>query len=192
VDTTTLQSTEEKLQESAGNAISSAQESTEKLRSQARSRIGEQVDTRTTDLGEKVKSFADDLRSVEDDLRKDGKDQPAKLVEQVASRADDLGDYLNRANGDKLVNDLESFGRRNPWALAATGMITGFVASRFLKASSSERYRRSQPPRRSQMPYTSGQGNGQFEETGHDQYRGVQVSDPVTPEAVIGERPQRS
>jgi hypothetical protein len=42
-----------------------------------------------------------------------------------------------------LLRDVEDFARRNPWAVAAGGFALGFVASRLLKASSSERYRAS-------------------------------------------------
>ena len=69
-----------------------------------------------------------------------GKDQPAKLAEQAAERAESLGDYLQRTDGDTILRDLEDFGRRQPWAVIAGGLALGFAASRFLKASSSRRY----------------------------------------------------
>ena len=84
--------------------------------------------------------MAQDARSVADELRNQGKDQPAKLAEQAAQRAESLGDYLQRADGDAILRDLEDFGRRQPWAVIAGGVALGFAASRFLKASSSRRY----------------------------------------------------
>jgi len=36
--------------------------------------------------------------------------------------------------------DVEDFGRRQPLAVVGLGMALGFVASRFVKASSRERY----------------------------------------------------
>jgi hypothetical protein len=38
---------------------------------------------------------------------------------------------------------VEDFARRNPWAVAAGGLVLGLAASRMLKASSSQRYRSS-------------------------------------------------
>jgi len=35
---------------------------------------------------------------------------------------------------------VEDFGRRQPLAVVAIGLVAGFAASRFLKASSSSRY----------------------------------------------------
>ena len=80
------------------------------------------------------------MRSVGDELRKQGKDQPAKLADQAADRAESLGGYLERSDGDTILSDLEDFGRRRPWAVIAGGLVLGFAASRFLKASSSRRY----------------------------------------------------
>ena len=91
--------------------------------------------------------MASDARSVADELRKQGKEQPAKLAEQAAQRAESLGDYLQRSDGDAILRDLENFGRRQPWAVIAGGLALGFAASRFLKASSSRRYESGYEPR---------------------------------------------
>ena len=91
------------------------------------------------EAGERVGSTADDIRSVGEELRRQGKDQPAKLAEQAAQRAESLGDYLQRSDGDTILRDVEDFGRRQPWAVIAGGLVVGFAASRFLKASSERR-----------------------------------------------------
>src|SRR4029077_1876953 len=80
------------------------------------------------------------VRSIGDELRRQGKDQPAKLADQAAQHAESLGNYLQRSDGDTILGDLEDFARRQPWAVIAGGLALGFAASRFLKASSSRRY----------------------------------------------------
>jgi hypothetical protein len=106
---------------------------------QAKRGVRDQVDQRSTDAGHRVGSTAQDIRSVSEELRKQGKDQPAKLAEQVADRAESLGDYLKRSDGDTILRDVEDFGRRQPWTVIAGGLALGFAASRFLKASSTRR-----------------------------------------------------
>jgi hypothetical protein len=69
-------------------------------------------------------------------LREQGKDKPAKLAGQAADRAERLGDYLKRSDADRILNDVEDFGRRQPWAVIVGGLALGIVASRLLKASS--------------------------------------------------------
>ncbi len=125
---------------STEQAKEKAQEKAQQAKGQAASRVREQVDQRSTQAGEQVATTASDIRSVADQLREQGKDQPAKLAEQAAQRAESLGDYLQRSDGDTILGDLEDFGRRQPWAVIAGGVALGFAASRFLKASSSRRY----------------------------------------------------
>jgi hypothetical protein len=81
---------------------------------------------------------------VGEELRKQGKDTPARLAEQAADRTERVGSYLRDSDSDRILNDVEDFARRQPWAVVAGGLALGFVASRFLKASSGDRYRSSQ------------------------------------------------
>src|SRR6266536_5862262 len=107
---------------------------------QARGRLREQVDQRSTDASERIYATAEDVRSVAEELRRQGRETPARLADQIADRAESFGSYLRNADGDRLLGDVETFARRQPWAVAAGGLALGFVASRFLKASSSRRY----------------------------------------------------
>jgi hypothetical protein len=116
------------------------QEKVQEASGQAKDRLREQVDQRSTQAGERVSSAAEDARSVGEELRRQGKKQPARLADQAADRAERLGGYLQRADADRIVRDVEDFGRRQPMALVAGGLALGFVASRFLKASSQRRY----------------------------------------------------
>jgi hypothetical protein len=117
-----------------------AKEKAQEGAQQAKRTVRDQVDQRSTEAGERVGTTAHDIRSVGEELRKQGKDQPAKLADQAAQRAESLGDYLKRSDGDTILRDVEEFGRRQPWAVVAGGIALGFAASRFLKASSSRRY----------------------------------------------------
>ena len=102
---------------------------------------------------------------VGEELRAQGKDQPAEARRAGRAARRVLGDYLKRSDGDTILRDVEDFGRRQPWAVIAGGVVLGFAASRFLKASSSRRYheqgaranlprarRRRRPPTTSRPP----------------------------------------
>jgi hypothetical protein len=118
-----------------------AQEAAGQVKEKAGSQLRSQVDQRSTDAGHRVDGFASDVRTVGETLREQGKDQSAKLAEQAADRADRLGSYLKESDADRILGDVEDFGRRQPWAVIAGGVALGLVASRFLKASSGERYK---------------------------------------------------
>src|SRR4051795_373114 len=131
----TAQATE-RAQEVAGQAKDKAQEAA----GQAKGRVREQVDQRSTEAGQQVSSTASDLRSVGEQLREQGKETPAKLAEQAAERTERLGSYLTESDADRILSDVEEYARKQPWAVVAGGLVLGFAASRFLKASSSQRY----------------------------------------------------
>jgi hypothetical protein len=117
-----------------------AQDKTRGALGQARGRLSDQVDQRSTEAGERIAGTAGDVRSIAQELRGQGKDTPANLAEQVADQADRVGDYLKGASGDRILRDVEDFARRQPMLVAAAGLALGFAASRFLKASSGRRY----------------------------------------------------
>jgi hypothetical protein len=129
---------EDKAKEVAGKA----QDQLGRAADRAQGRLREQVDARSTQAGERVRSAAGDARSVAEELRKQGKDAPARYAEQAADRAERVGDWLRDSDGDRILGDVEDFARRNPMALVAGGLALGFVAARLLKASSRERYQR--------------------------------------------------
>jgi uncharacterized protein YjbJ (UPF0337 family) len=120
-----------------------AQEAQDKVKGraqQAQARMREQVDQRSTQAGEQVRVTADALRSTSRQLRDHGQDAQAQAAEKAAHHAERLGGYLSESSADRILSDVEDFGRRQPLAVIGLGVVAGFVASRFLKASSRERY----------------------------------------------------
>ncbi len=109
---------------------------------QSKSFLGKQVDGKTTEIGQQIGSVAQELRSVGDQLKQSPIAGPvAGYVDQGVGYVERLGQYLQDADSDRLVGDLETFARQQPWAVAAGALILGFAASRFLKSSSTRRYR---------------------------------------------------
>jgi hypothetical protein len=135
--------TTEQAQQKAKEVAGQAKEQTQQAAGQARERMREQVDQRSTQAGEQIATQAGDIRTVAQQLREQGKDRPAQLGEQAAERAERLGSYLKESDADRILADVEDFARERPLAVIAGGIALGLVASRFLKASSAERYRQS-------------------------------------------------
>jgi hypothetical protein len=133
-------STTDQVKDQVREKAQVAQDKARGAMGQARGRLSDQVDQRSTQAGERLSAQAADVRSIAEELRNQGKDAPAKIAEQVAGQADRVGDYLKGASGDRLLRDIEDFARRQPMLVAAGGLVLGFAASRFLKASSGRRY----------------------------------------------------
>ncbi len=132
----TVGEAQDKAQEIAGEAQEKAKEAAGKAQEGVRA----QIDERSTQVGERVTSTAGDLRSVGEELRKQGKDTPATLAGRAAEETDKVGSYLKESGPDKMLEDVEDFGRQRPWAVLAGGVAVGVLAARFLKASSRNRY----------------------------------------------------
>jgi ElaB/YqjD/DUF883 family membrane-anchored ribosome-binding protein len=135
-----------------------AQEKVKEGTQQAQSRAREQIDQRSTQAGEQVSATAQALRSTGHQLREQGQDTQAKAADRIADHADRVGSYLTESNADRLLSDVEDFGRRQPMAVVGIGVAVGFAASRFLKASSRKRYDASRPtptPLAAGAPYES-------------------------------------
>lgn len=127
---------QEKAHEVAGEAKEKARDAAGK----AQEGLRQQVDDRSTQAGERVTTTAQDLRSVGEELRKQGKATPAKLADQAAEQTEKVGSYLKDSDPDEMLGDVERFGRERPWAVLAGGLALGVAAARFLKASSRSRY----------------------------------------------------
>jgi ElaB/YqjD/DUF883 family membrane-anchored ribosome-binding protein len=132
--------TAEQIKAKAGQATDQLMEQTEEARAQVGGRVRQEVDTRTTDAGEQVETFADALRRTGSTLRDEGQDAPAKLADTAADKIEQVGSYLRRTDADGLLDDVEGFARRKPWAVAGAGAALGLLGARFLKASSERRH----------------------------------------------------
>jgi len=126
--------------QSATEAKEQAQEKVSGLADRAQSTARDQVDQRSTQAGEQVNSLAGDLRSVGEQLRSQDNSKGADVADQVAQRAERVGGYLTESDADRILGDIEDFGRRQPLLALAGGVVLGLAAARFLKASSTSRY----------------------------------------------------
>jgi hypothetical protein len=147
----------DQAREKVGEATEQAKQAAQSAASQAQDRVREQVDQRSTEAGEQVTSTASDIRSVGEELRNQGKEGPARIAEQAADRIEQAGTYLRDSDADRILNDVEDFGRSRPWAVLAGAVVAGLAAARFLKASSQRRY-----SDRQRADYVEGRGGRQL------------------------------
>jgi hypothetical protein len=136
VDQSATDQVKEKMQETAEQVQQKAVEA----KGQAGERIRRELDVRSTETGEQLGLTAHAIRRSGEQLRDDGQATSAKVVTAVADRAERLGGYLTQADADRMLRDVENFARRQPLLFAVGGATLGFLASRFMKASSSSRY----------------------------------------------------
>ena len=124
-----LEQVKERVQDVAGEA-----------KQQTREQLRTQIDTRTSQAGEQISATSQAFRGASDSLRQQGNDRAASVVETLAERSERFGAYLTHTDGDGLLRDAEDLARRQPWLIVSAGAFAGFLAARFVKASSDARY----------------------------------------------------
>jgi ElaB/YqjD/DUF883 family membrane-anchored ribosome-binding protein len=132
----------EQVSEQVQQVAGQAKEQARNVADQARS----QVDERSTQYGQKVTEHASSIRSVADHLRTQGKESEAKYAEQAAEKIERAGSWLTESDADRILREVEDFGRQRPWAVIGAGIALGVAASRMLKASSTQRYESGRSP----------------------------------------------
>jgi ElaB/YqjD/DUF883 family membrane-anchored ribosome-binding protein len=126
------------VKEKAREVAGQAKEHARAAAGQAKDKAAAQVDERTTQVGEQIGAHAQSLDGVAEELRRQGKDGPAKVAEQAGHRVKDVGEYLQQTDGESLVQAAQDVARENPAAAAAVGAAAGFAAGRVLKASKAD------------------------------------------------------
>jgi ElaB/YqjD/DUF883 family membrane-anchored ribosome-binding protein len=134
------ESTAEQVKERVGEGAQQVQEKASEAKERTRERLSEQIDSRSTQTGEQMTQTAGALRQTAEQLRGKHQSQSAQVLEGVAQRVERLGQYLTVSDGDRLLRDVERMARNQPWLVVGGGAVVGFVAARFMKASSTRRY----------------------------------------------------
>ena len=98
----------------------------------ARSMLGEQKHAAASGIGD----FATALRRAARDMDSSGQSTVCRLANSAADGLEQVSGSLRNRDVNALVRDVEIFARRQPVAFFGAAMAAGFLAVRFLKASS--------------------------------------------------------
>ena len=116
-----------------------AKEKGQELRTQASERAREEVQSRASSAGEQLQSLSQTLRRTASELRTQGQEGQATVIDQIAIRAEKVAGYLSQSEPDQLVEDARQYGRRGfelakgqPWLIAPLGIGVGLLAARML------------------------------------------------------------
>ena len=132
--------TERDSQSVTEQAKEHVQEVAEQAKSQTREQLRSQINHRSTQVGDQAETTAKAVRRASEQLRSEGNDRAANVIDAVADRGERFGAYLRRADGDQILRDVEDFARKQPWLIAGGSAVAGFLASRFMKATSRDRF----------------------------------------------------
>jgi hypothetical protein len=127
-----------------GTVTEQAQEQVQQAAQQVSRKAAETLragtESRAQQLSGELQAVAEAMRRSGHALHADGRESAAGAVDGVTRGIERLSGYLGGTSGDRMLRDLEGFGRRKPWGMIGIGVAVGAAASRFLKASSRTRY----------------------------------------------------
>lgn len=113
----------------------------------ARDQATTYVEQRKDDAVHSVSGFARALR--ESGANFDDRPNVKAFFDSAAEGLDQLAGSIERRSAADLYEDAEALARRSPAAVAAAAFTAGFLAARFVKASSPSQARRAYAGRRS-------------------------------------------
>jgi hypothetical protein len=126
-----------RARETVGDTAQRAGDKAREAGATVQERVRDQVGERSTTAGEQADQVSQAVRDMSGQLRSQGNDLPSRAAEEVANRVEQFARYLRESDGNRIMSDIEDFGRRQPLVVAAVGLAAGVVAARLLKASGS-------------------------------------------------------
>ena len=148
----------DQLKQEMGEVVDTAKDQVIELRDTARTRITEEADRRRTELGTGARRIAEATRDTSQQLRDEGKDMPAMLIDRASTGLDRAASYLENTEADRMWQDVRDVGRRMPWLFVAAGVAAGFAASRMIKAAGQDQWSGQRPaPISDQMSLGTGE-----------------------------------
>jgi len=129
----------DRAKEAAGQGTETTKQMVSEQASKVEGKVAEQVDRGSTQVGGQIRSFGEALNDTAFRLRQEGNERPAQAAERVGEQIQRLGDRVAQSSGDELVQEVESFIRRQPLVAAAAMFVVGMAAARVLKASGESR-----------------------------------------------------
>lgn len=127
------------MNQTVHDTTESAKDKAREAGSQVQDRAKDQLDGRSTQAGEQLQDKAESLHAVGDQMRERGDDTFAQVADRVAGWTEDAARYLREADANRMLSDVETYARRQPWAVAAGGVLLGFAASRVVRAGTDAR-----------------------------------------------------
>jgi ElaB/YqjD/DUF883 family membrane-anchored ribosome-binding protein len=112
-----------------------AEETASTLVDQAQQVASAQANSQMTRAASLLDGVAQSLYETRTSMREQ-QPQIASVADQAASRVEGFSSYLRDHDMNDVVRDAESYARREPLIFLGAAFAVGFIAARFLKASS--------------------------------------------------------
>ncbi len=122
-------------QDSPEDVRRKAEETAHTVVDQAQQVASTQANTQMTRAADLLDGVVQSLQQTGQNMREQ-QPQVASIADQGATRVQDVSNYLRNNDFNRVIRDAESYARREPLIFLGAAFAVGFIAARFLKASS--------------------------------------------------------
>ena len=127
--------TDEQSTSGVGAALDQAKDMAGGLVTQAKEQASPQIDSQKERAAGSLNDAAHALRETSQHLREQGGGTVAQYADQAAGQVERFANYLRTQDVSDMVNQVESFARRQPAVFVGGSFALGMLAARFLKSS---------------------------------------------------------
>lgn len=124
-------------QEEAKQVAAEAQQHLRGLLDEATQQVGEQTSAQKSRLAEQVRTFGDDLQSMQQQGGTSG--LAASVLQQVSEQARTLASRLEDKEPQELLDDVRRFARQRPGTFLLGALAAGVVAGRLARGAKAAR-----------------------------------------------------
>lgn len=117
-----------------GEATVQVKQQAATMQQRMRAQAMEKADERKSRLVEQGKSVTDEGSKIAEQLRSDGMETPAELIQSATRQVRDVLDYVETTPVERMLEDAAARARTRPIAFIGAAFGIGLVASRLLKA----------------------------------------------------------
>ncbi|CDX21506.1 hypothetical protein MPLB_2040015 [Mesorhizobium sp. ORS 3324] len=125
--------------QSAGEALQEARDEIARRSGQyateAQQALSEKADETQRDIGSSLAALGGALRAASDHLANKDQNAASTLMQNAASGLEKLSSSLRDKPFGQVLEEVQSFGRRNPATLIAGSVLAGLALGRFMKAT---------------------------------------------------------
>ena len=115
-----------------GQVASDAKQAASQVAEQAKELVSQKVTEKAGRGADDIRQFAHVLRNTRGQL---GDNMAAPLVDKAADQLERFSRFLQDANPERVVRDVERFARREPLLFLGGAFALGLLGARFLKSS---------------------------------------------------------
>jgi len=126
----------EKTQEAVEELKENMQRTGENLKHQAEEQTRSHLNKEKEWIAQRIDKTAQSLRDASKNLTEQELDPMARFSDGMAVCLENASNYLKEKSIGEITEDLEHLAKQRPFLFLVGAFTTGFIASRFIKASS--------------------------------------------------------